>query len=137
MSITRAALLSWLRQPTTIAGLATLAGIATSLALHETSVELAFPLIVAAIVGLALPDNSAARAGASLLAVDALAVARAPGAATVGKLVGDAVGLAVAVEQPSGSVATVAVTAPSVAEAAPVLADAVAVAQGGVAAAAE
>lgn len=65
---------SWLRQPTTIAGLATFVGVAAHTAAsaltHQASWSVALGGIVAAAVLVAIPDNTAAAADARREAVD-------------------------------------------------------------------
>jgi hypothetical protein len=60
MTITRARLMTWLRQPTTISGLAALSGDLLSVALGATTWRIELPLAVGSFVAIALPDNSAA-----------------------------------------------------------------------------
>ena len=54
--------LAWTRQPTTVAGLSTLSGILVALLTAQVSWQSALPLLVAALVGIVLPDDAGARA---------------------------------------------------------------------------
>lgn len=74
---------SWLKQPTTVAGLSGIVGTGTALLMHQTDLAHALPLIVGSLVAALLPDNTAAKAEAADLTagiVDALG--KAKGAAT-------------------------------------------------------
>lgn len=65
---------NFLRQPTTVAGLATLAGTAQSLLLGHLSASTALALAVGALVAIVLPDNTAAQADAASLVAAAEAL---------------------------------------------------------------
>lgn len=116
------ALLSWLRQPTTILGLAGIAGTGTSLALGQLTVATAAPLIVGSLVGLVLPDNTSAKNQAMAIAAQAVTAAATRNPAAVRALVGSA---AMALEPMLRSVVsaeTVSEVAATVAQAAPIVA---------------
>ena len=59
---------SWAREPTSVAGFATVFGTLTALLSQQLTWEQAIPLFVGAVVSLALPDNTGARSGAVALA---------------------------------------------------------------------
>jgi len=67
---------AWLKQPSTITGLAGFAATAVGLiahyATHDTTLTVTLGLLVGAAVHVALPDNSAAPSAAGKLATDAL-----------------------------------------------------------------
>ena len=50
--------ISWLRQPTTIGGLAAVVYVITGLATHNMTFDAAWPVLSAAAVGLGIKDNS-------------------------------------------------------------------------------
>ena len=52
------ALQSWLKQPTTIAGLAAVGGFLTMLA-NGTPLTTALPALIAGVIGIVLPDHTA------------------------------------------------------------------------------
>ena len=58
----------WAREPSSVAGFATILGTLTAMLSHQLSWAQAIPLLVGAVVSLALPDNTGARAGAVALA---------------------------------------------------------------------
>ena len=58
----------WAREPTSVAGFATILGTLTAMVSHQLSWAQAIPLLVGAVVSIALPDNTGARAGAVALA---------------------------------------------------------------------
>jgi hypothetical protein len=60
MRITRAQLVAWLSQPTTIAGLATLAGDAVLIATGAVTWRVELPIAAGSLIAVALPDNSVA-----------------------------------------------------------------------------
>lgn len=66
---------SWLRQPTTIAGLAALSGDAFAIALGAATWRLEAPLALGALVAMLLPDNTAAATAAASALRDGLAAA--------------------------------------------------------------
>jgi hypothetical protein len=59
---------AWAQQPTSVAGLATIFGAVSALLSHQLSLAQAAPLLAGAIVSVALPDNTGAKAGAETLA---------------------------------------------------------------------
>ncbi len=61
-------LCTWAREPTSVAGFATILGTFTAMLSHQLSWAQAIPLVVGALVSIALPDNSSARTGAVALA---------------------------------------------------------------------
>lgn len=70
-----ARLRAFLRQPTTVAGLATLLGTLTALLSGQIRPAQAVPLAVGALVSILLPDDSAARSDATRAARDLVALA--------------------------------------------------------------
>jgi hypothetical protein len=60
--------LQWLQQPTSVAGISAVIGTGSAVALHQISVAQAIPLLAAAIVSIALPDNAGAKSEAESLA---------------------------------------------------------------------
>ena len=74
--------LAWLRQPTTILGIASLAGIVAGACTGEVTLLQAFPLAVTAAMAVALPDNAAAGVAATKAATDALLLAHSQTRAT-------------------------------------------------------
>ncbi len=79
------ALLAYLRQPTSIAGIAAMCGVLIGFLSGNTSWQGALPVIVGAIVAIALPENPAAKAAVATLVTDAIAAQRAfvPGEANL------------------------------------------------------
>jgi hypothetical protein len=63
-------MLQWLQQPTSVAGISTIIGTVSAVALHQIDAVQAAPLLAAAVVSIVLPDNTAARSAAELLARD-------------------------------------------------------------------
>ena len=59
---------AWTREPTSVAGLATILGTFTAMLSHQLSWAQAIPLLVGAAVSLVLPDNTGARVSAVALA---------------------------------------------------------------------
>lgn len=72
-------ILKWARQPTTIAGLSALSGAALALLGGQMTWQGAAPIIVAALVGIILPDNSVAKEEVAKVVADAI---KAEGAIT-------------------------------------------------------
>lgn len=62
------AVLAWLRQPTSVAGISMLFGTFSALVTQQVSWAQAMPLIVGGLASIALPDNAGAKASAKLLA---------------------------------------------------------------------
>ena len=62
------AVLAWLRQPTSVAGISMLFGTFSALVTQQVSWAQAMPLIVGGLASIALPDNAGAKASAELLA---------------------------------------------------------------------
>ncbi len=60
MTITRATIAGWLRQPTTIAGIATLVGDAVVVATGAVTWRLELPIAAGSLIAILLPDNSEA-----------------------------------------------------------------------------
>ena len=58
----------WAREPTSVAGFATILGTFTAMLSHQLTWAQAIPLLVGSVVSIALPDNTGARAGAVALA---------------------------------------------------------------------
>ena len=67
------ALRAWVRQPTSVAGLSALFGTFSALILHQISWVQAAPLLVGALVSIALPDNTVAKADAEGLTENLIA----------------------------------------------------------------
>jgi hypothetical protein len=63
----------WLKQPTSVAGLAALLGTLSALLSHQLTWVQAGPLVLGAIASVALPDNSAIKSDAGSIAGDAYA----------------------------------------------------------------
>ena len=64
---------NWLKQPTSVAGLAAMFGTVSALMSQQLTWAQAGPLLVGAVVSIALPDNSAAQTGAVSIASGAIA----------------------------------------------------------------
>ncbi len=64
---------TWLRQPTTVAGISALLGTAVAVLLGQMSLAAAVPLVAGAAVSMVLPDNSGARQQATTLAQEVVA----------------------------------------------------------------
>ena len=64
---------AWIRQPTTVAGIAALLGTAMAVVLGQMSIAAAVPLLTGAAVSMVLPDNSAARQQAAAVAQEIVA----------------------------------------------------------------
>jgi hypothetical protein len=62
------AILLWLQQPSSVAGISAIVGAISALALHQLTLAAALPLISAAVVSILLPDNAGATASAKALA---------------------------------------------------------------------
>ena len=60
MTITRARILAWLQQPTTIAGIAALVGDAIVVATGAVTWRVELPIAAGSLIAMALPDNTAA-----------------------------------------------------------------------------
>jgi hypothetical protein len=67
------ALLAWARQPTSVAGLSAAFGTFSALVLHQVSWVQAAPLLAGAIISIALPDNTVAKADAQGLTENLIA----------------------------------------------------------------
>ena len=109
MTITESTVVAWLRQPTSIAGLAGIAGTLTGVASHALTWELAAPLLVGGAIALLIPESPKARADGEHLAVDALAAVASRSPAAIAVAVGDAVQVAADL---APAVTTVTVNAP-------------------------
>ena len=59
---------AWAQQPTSVAGLATLFGTLSAVLMQHLSWGQAVPILAGALVSVALPDNTQAKAGAAALA---------------------------------------------------------------------
>jgi len=64
---------TWVRQPTTVAGISALLGTAVAVLLGQMSFAAAVPLVAGAAVSMVLPDNSAARQQVSTVAEEIVA----------------------------------------------------------------
>ena len=93
MRITRDAALRWLRQPTTVAGLAALAGDAIVVATAAASWRIELPLALGSAVAMALPDNTAAPVLAIRTLRDVLAAFATEDPAAIRAAVADAAAL--------------------------------------------
>jgi len=60
--------LTWLRQPTSVAGISALFGTMLALVTHQMGWAQAMPLIAGGLASIALPDNAGAKADAMSLA---------------------------------------------------------------------
>lgn len=67
---------NFLRQPTTIAGLAAISGTLTSVLVGQMSWLTAVPIFAGAAVSIALPDNTAAKSDVTTLVAAAISAAR-------------------------------------------------------------
>ncbi len=65
-------LIVWLKQPTTVAGLSALSGTAVALLGAQLSWQASLPVLVGAVVGIVLPDNSGAKVAIQHLVSDAI-----------------------------------------------------------------
>jgi hypothetical protein len=70
------ALLAYLRQPTSIAGISAIVGTLMGLLSGNMTWESAAPLLVGAMVAIILPDNTSAKVAAATLVKDAIAAQR-------------------------------------------------------------
>jgi hypothetical protein len=68
-----AKLSTWLRQPTTVAGISALLGTLVAVLLGQVSLVAAVPLVAGAAVSMVLPDNTVARQQASTVAQEIVA----------------------------------------------------------------
>ncbi len=59
---------AWTREPSSVAGFATMLGTLTAVLSHQLSWSQAIPLLVGSAVSIFLPDNTRAKAGAMALA---------------------------------------------------------------------
>ena len=75
--------LAWGRQPSTVVGIATLAGTATAYFGGSLSITAAVPVAVGGLVSVLLPDNSKAAADAQAAAAAAIVAASARNPATI------------------------------------------------------
>jgi hypothetical protein len=64
---------TWLRQPTTVAGISALLGTAVAVLLGQMSFAAAVPLVAGAAVSMVLPDNTSARQQVSTVAQEIVA----------------------------------------------------------------
>jgi hypothetical protein len=71
--VTMGKLSTWLRQPTTVAGISALLGTAMALALGQMSFAAAVPLLTGAAISIVLPDNSVAKQQAAAVAQEIVA----------------------------------------------------------------
>ena len=60
MTITRTGVLAWLRQPTTIAGIAALVGAAIMVATGAVTWRIELPIAAGSVIAMAMPDNTQA-----------------------------------------------------------------------------
>jgi phage tail protein X len=60
----------WIRQPTTVAGIAALCGTVSAVLLKQMSLAEAVPLLAGSLVSMVLPDNTAAKQHAEVVAQD-------------------------------------------------------------------
>ena len=74
-----APVVAWLRQTSTILGIATLAGIVAALASHQVTWAEAIPGGVAALIAMAIPGHPDAQAAATKAATDAVRVVQSRG----------------------------------------------------------
>ena len=97
MRITRTGLAAWLRQPTTIAGLAALIGDAMIAATCAASWRVELPLALGSMVAMAMPDSTATSALAIRTLRDVLAAVASKDPAAIQAAVADAEALVASV----------------------------------------
>ena len=80
--MTLSSITAWLRQGTTILGIATLIGLAAAVIAKQVTYAEAIPAAVGAVVAIALPQRTDAQAAAKQAATDAVAAVAAKGTGT-------------------------------------------------------
>ncbi len=98
MTLTRASILAWLRQPTTIAGIAALVGDAIVVATGAVTWRLELPIAAGSVIAMAMPDNTAAAGLLVKMLRDVLAAIATRDAASIMAAVTDAEALLTAIE---------------------------------------
>lgn len=94
MSPTLTKIDSFIRQPTTLMGIATMVGTGVSLATHELSWAVALPLMAGAVVAIAIPEKPAVQADVQKAVTDGIAAVTKPSAASGAVITADLVKLA-------------------------------------------
>ena len=77
MGLTLGALRVWVRQPTTVAGISTVAGTGMGILSGTVTWQAAVPIVLGGIVAMVLPDNSGARNSVERTAADAMVAVQA------------------------------------------------------------
>jgi len=85
---------SFIRQPTTLMGVATAVGTATSLATHEMPWAVAVPLLAGALVAIVVPEKPQVQADVEKAVTDGIAAATVPTATSGVTITADLVKLA-------------------------------------------
>ena len=106
MTITRAIIASWLRQPTTIAGIAALVGDAVVVATGAVTWRLELPIAAGSLIAILLPDNSEAAGLLVKTMRDVLAAIATRDATTIMTAVADAEQLLACLDGDARPVAT-------------------------------
>ena len=86
--MTLTAVTAWLRQGTTILGIATLVGLVAAVVAKQVTLAQAVPTAVGAAVAIALPQRTDAQAAAKQAATDAVAAVNARGTGTTALTLG-------------------------------------------------
>jgi hypothetical protein len=82
MNATLAKIDSFVRQPTTLVGLATMVGTATSLVTHQMPWAVALPLLAGALTAIVIPEKPAVQADVQQLVTDGIAAVVKPTASS-------------------------------------------------------
>ncbi len=106
MTITRAFIMGWLRQPTTIAGVAALVGDAVMVATGAVTWRVELPIAAGSLIAILLPDNSEAAGLLIKTMRDVLAAIATRDGTTIMAAVTDAEQLLVSLDGASGPVGT-------------------------------
>jgi hypothetical protein len=72
-------IVTWLRQPTSVAGISALLAVATGMASHQLTLAQGLPVLIGAVVSIVLPDNTAMKTDAIALSQDLIAALNAKG----------------------------------------------------------
>ena len=100
MTLTKASILNWLRQPTTVAGLAALIGDAVVVATGAAGWRIELPIAAGSVIAMVLPDNSTAAGLLVKTLRDLLAAIATRDQASIVAAVGDAQALLAALDPP-------------------------------------
>jgi hypothetical protein len=71
----RQAILIWLQQPSSVAGISAMAGAVSGILAGQLTWAQAVPVLIGGAVAIALPDNTVAKTGATALAADVVRLA--------------------------------------------------------------